>query len=170
MQSTDKCPWGGILREQKVRTTATYRAARGRLPTPSTLCFCYSLSVPMRRGPGWFKGMAKMHSCSVPEARQSAPSLGRCTRETAAGSGEQAWSGQDKGRADKAAHATSRVRFDRWAGRQLDTQSAWLAPSPATTVMYHFTDNGSSSCVCFFGNLIFFPLIFLFLFFFFRKH
>lgn len=88
MQSTQKCPWGGILRKQKVRTTAIYRAARRRLPTPSTLRFCHSLSVPVRRGPGWLKGMAKMHPCSGPEARQPAPSLGRCTRETAAGSGE----------------------------------------------------------------------------------
>lgn len=36
----------------------------------------------------WFKGMVKTHSCSGPEARQSAPSLGTCTREMAAGSGK----------------------------------------------------------------------------------
>lgn len=65
-----------------------YKTACGRLPTPSTLHFCYSLSVPMRRGSGWFNGMAKMHFCSGPEARQSAPILERCMRETAAGSGE----------------------------------------------------------------------------------
>lgn len=45
------------------------------------------------------------------------------------------------------------------------THSAWLAPSPATTVMHHSTDNGSSSWVCgvFFGKLIFFLLFFVFI-------
>lgn len=47
-----------------------------------------------------------------------------------------------------AARVTSGVQCDRWAGRQLDTQSAWLAPSPAPTVMHHSTDNSSSSWVC----------------------
>lgn len=35
---------------------------------------------------------------------------------------------QDKGRADKAAQATSCVQADRWTGRQLDVQSAGAGP------------------------------------------
>lgn len=71
--------------------------------------------------------------------------------------------------ADRAAHATSGVQCDTWAGRHLDTQSAWLAPTLATAVMHHSRDNGSSSWVCglfffsFFGKLIFFLLFFGFI-------
>lgn len=164
MQSTEK--WGGILRKQKVRTTSIYRAARRRLPTPSSLRFCYSLSVG--RGPGRFEGMVKMRSCSGPEARWSAPSLGRCTRETAAGSGEH--SAVRAGQRQQIKQPTLPHVCGLTDGREgsWTTQSAWLAPSPATTVMYHFTDNGSSSWVCFFWQLnFFFLLFFVFIFYFF---
>lgn len=68
---------------------------------------------PLRRNPGCFAGQGD--------------NTARRSQQLALGSTAQRE--QDKGRADKAAQATSRVRSDRWTGRQLDVQSAGAGPA-----------------------------------------
>lgn len=89
-----------------------------------------------------------------------------------------AQSGQDKGRADEAAHAISGVQCDRWMGRQLDLQSPWLRLQPlrrwiTSQATAHLPGFGGFIYILFFGNLLvfFFFLFYLFVFFYFlRKH
>lgn len=87
-----------------------------------------------------------------------------------------AQSGQDKGRADEAAHAISGVQCDRWMGRQLDLQSPWLRLQPlrrwiTSQATAHLPGFGGFIYILFFGNLLvfFFPLLFVCLFLFFKK-
>lgn len=68
---------------------------------------------------------------------------------------------------DRAAHATSGVQCGTWAGRQLDMQSAWLAPSPATSgAPLHRKRLIFLGLWGFFWQINIFPVTFLFLFYF----
>lgn len=72
-----------------------------------------------------------------------------------------AQSGQDKGRADEAAHAISGVQCDRWMGRQLDLQSPWLRLQPlrrwiTSQATAHLPGFGGFIYILFFGNLLVF--------------
>lgn len=86
-----------------------------------------------------------------------------------------AQSGQDKGRADEAAHAISGVQCDRWMGRQLDLQSPWLRLQPlrrwiTSQATAHLPGFGGFLYI-YFWQLVgfFFPLLFVCLFLFFKK-